>query len=361
MKRYENLDGLRAISCMGIVAMHLYCTAGYAGGGGALDSVISSWASLVIPFMMLSGFGICAGYLERFQQSQTSLEKFYMRRYSKILPFFLVTTLIGVVAEHSLRGIAEGLIELSLVFGFLPNNSNCFNVNGVCWTLGTIFAFYLLFPFVSVLLKNKKRAWMALAASVVVQFLCETLFMTEVFVLDNYLNRSNVLYSMTFFLTGGLLYLYREDIARFVKGKHDERHGKRQWLILLACIASTVAYYLTPDKVFGVRISDQKVVLVFVLWCVYAIGSESFVLNNRLVKGIAKYSMEIYLSHMITLKVLRVLKVAEIMGKNIAFFLIMFVLLMVVTLAFVVVVNFGIAWVGKRVRGAYRSVSVYKT
>ena len=32
MKRYENLDGLRAIFCMGIVAMHLYATAGYAGG-----------------------------------------------------------------------------------------------------------------------------------------------------------------------------------------------------------------------------------------------------------------------------------------------------------------------------------------
>lgn len=224
--------------------------------GGTLDSVISSWASLVIPFMMLSGFGICAGYLERFQQGQISLEKFYARRYSKILPFFLVTTLIGVVAEHSLRGIAEGLIELSIVFGFLPNNSNCFNVNGVCWTLGTIFAFYLLFPFVSVLLKNKKRAWMALAASVVVQFLCETLFMTEVFVVDNYLNRSNVLYSMTFFLTGGLLYLYREEIEQFVKGKHGERHGKRQWLILLACIVSTVAYYLTSDTVFGITISD---------------------------------------------------------------------------------------------------------
>lgn len=89
------------------------------------------------------------------------------------------------------------------------------------------------------------------------------------------------------------------------------------------------------------------------LWCVYAIGAKSFVLNNRLVKVIAKYSMEIYLSHMITLKALRVLKVTEIMEKNIVSFLIVFVLLMVVTIAFVVTVNFGIGWVGRRVRKRY--------
>lgn len=347
MKRYENLDGLRAISCMGIVAVHLYLIDGYSGG--CLDKVISEWVLLVIPFMILSGFGICAGYLEKLDGGQISLEAFYVRRYQKILPFFLVTTIIGVVAEHSLRGVAEGIIELSLVFGFLPNNSNCFNVNGVCWTLGTIFAFYLLFPFISILLKNKRRAWLALAASVIVQFLCEMLFMTEVFVTENYLNRSNILYSSAFFLTGGMLYLYREEIEQFVKGKRDIQCGSRQWCILFVCIVATIVYYLTPDMLFSVSINDQKVLLVFTLWCVYAIGAKSIVLNNCVVKMISKYSMEIYLSHMIVLKVLRILKVTQIMNKNIPSFIIMFVLLMVVTLVFVLFVNFGIACIRRRI------------
>lgn len=354
MKRYENLDGLRAIACMGIVAMHLYVTVGYAGGENLLH-VISSWALLVILFMILSGFGLCAGYLKRFQQGQISLEKFYARRYSKILPFFLVTTLLGVVAEHSPRGLAEGLIELSLVFGFLPNNSNCFNVNGVCWTLGTIFAFYLLFPFVSVLLQNKKRAWMSLAASVVVQFLCEALFMTDLFVVDPFLNSSNILYSMTFFLTGGILYLYREKIEQFVAGKGEGQSRKVQWLFLLVCIIASVAYYLTPEKVSAIDITNQKAAIVFTLWCVYAIGAKSLVLNNRLVKLISKYSMEIYLSHMIVLKALRILGVTELLGKNVVAFAVVFVLLMILTVAFVMAVDFMIAWVqkqaAKRIKG----------
>ena len=374
MKRYENLDGLRAISCMGIVAMHLYTTAGYAGESGLLDTVISSWALLVIPFMMLSGFGICAGYLERFQAGKISLETFYARRYSKVLPFFLVTTLIGVIAEHSLRGIAEGIIELSLVFGFLPNNSNCFNVNGVCWTLGTIFAFYLLFPFISVLLKNKKRAWMAFAASVMIQLLCETLFMTEDFVLESYINRTNVLYSMPFFLAGGLLYIFREDIQHFVSGNiksersnqqansehkwciYHKGRNQRQYCILLVCILATVFYYIMPDAIFDISISDQKTAFVFSLWSIYAIGAKSVVLSNRILNVIAKYSMEIYLSHMIVLKALRMLRATEIMEKNVMSFLAMFALLMVMTVAFILVVNFGIKWSKEKVKNSKKTL-----
>lgn len=349
MKRYENLDGIRAISCMGIVALPLYCNAGYAGSNETMNRIISSWSTLVNLFMILSGFGLCAGYLKSFQQGQINLEKFYARRYSKILPFFLVTTLLGVVAEHSLRGIAEGLLELSLLFGFLPNNSNSFNVNGVCWTLGTIFAFYLLFPFVSVLLKNKKRAWMALTASLVVQFLCKLPFMTESFGGAHHPDRTNILYSMAFFLTGGLLYLYREEIERLMRGKHAKCHRKRQWIVLLVCIVSTFAYYLTPDTAFGVSIVDQKAAFVFTLWCVYAVGAKSLLLNNHFVKTISKYSMEIYLSHMIVLRALIVFKATNIMDKSMASFVIMFVLLMFATMAFVMTVHFVIAWVEKNV------------
>lgn len=331
--------------------------------GGILDNVILSWGLLVIPFMMLSGFGICAGYLERFQTGEIRLEKFYARRYSKVLPFFLVTTLIGVIAEHSLRGVAEGIIELTLVFGFLPNNSNCFNVNGVCWTLGTIFAFYLLFPFISVLLKNKKRAWLSLVAATIVQILCEALFMTDGFVVDNYINRTNILYSMPFFLTGRLLYILREEICCFVKGKAkpediapkaDGRHKEhaclhkkersKQWYILLVCIIVTVLYYVLPDMAFGISISDQKTALVFALWCVYAIGAKSFALNNCVLKVIAKYSMEIYLSHMIVLRALQMLRVTEFIDKSIISFLIMFVLLLATTIGFVLVVDLAIKW-----------------
>ena len=189
-----------------------------------------------------------------------------------------------------------------------------------------------------------------MVASVIIQFLCEMLFMTEIFVTENYLNRSNILYSMAFFLTGGMLYLYRIEIEQFVKGKCERQCRIRQWCILFVCIIATIVYYLTPDMLFSISINDQKVLLVFTLWCVYAIGAKSVVLNNSVVKLISKYSMEIYLSHMIVLKVLRTLKVTEITEKNVLSFIIMFALLLIVTLVFVLFVNYGIACIRRKIK-----------
>lgn len=338
-KRYENLDGLRAIACMGIAAMHLYCTQGYLMDG-IVHRIILSWALFVILFMMLSGFGICAGYLRKFSDGSISLEAFYARRFSKILPFFAVTTVLGVAAERSFRGVLEGIMELSLLFGLLPN-SNCFNVNGVCWTLGTIFAFYLLFPFVSVLLKSRKRAWMALAALMLIQVLCGSLFMQEPIVVEGYIGRTSVLYSLAFFLAGGLIYLCREEIEGFVR--------KHQWIVLLACLAVTIIYYLTPDVIGNYFAADFKAMVMFAGWSIYAIGARSFILNNRLMKLIADSSMEIYLSHMIVIKGMSVLGITELMDKNAISFILMFLVLMVGTGLFVKIVKLMTAWLGKQV------------
>ncbi len=338
MKKYENINGLRAIACLGIVAMHTYAVVEYDLGTLA-DGIISQGVMLVAFFMLLSGFGLCAGYLDRFHNGTIDLESFYKRRYSKILPFFFLTTVVGVVAEMSLRGVAEGIIQLSLTFGLLPNNSNCFDVNGVCWTLGTIFAFYFIFPAFTVLLKSKRRAWLAFGASLVIQLLCETVFMTEVFVFEEYLNRSNVLYALTFFLTGGLLYLYRKKIENVFGGKNT----LRRMLLLAVCIAATAVFFITPDVVYTVTVVDQKATVVFALWCVYAIGApKSYILNNPLFNLISKYSMEIYLSHMIVLKAVTISKIPDVLGNGAWQYLVVFVITVVGTLVFVAVANKGI-------------------
>ena len=81
------------------------------------------------------------------------LETFYFKRYAKILPFFGFLLIIALLIEPSLTNFYEATMEVTLLYGLLPNNT--MNVLGVCWTLGVIFLFYLMFPAVTVLMKSR--------------------------------------------------------------------------------------------------------------------------------------------------------------------------------------------------------------
>ena len=144
-ERYDNLDGFRAISCLCIIAMHIRANASY-NLPSIMDTIVASWTHFVSLFLMISGFGMFCGYYERFRNGNIDLNSFYKKRYMRLLPFFITLILIDIVMERSLSHVIEGITEATLVFGLLPNNDP--NVIGVGWTLGVIFLFYMLFPFV---------------------------------------------------------------------------------------------------------------------------------------------------------------------------------------------------------------------
>ena len=56
-----------------------------------------------------------------------------------------------------------------MCFNLLPNPN--IEVIGVGWLLGTVFTFYMLFPFFPFLMDNKKRGWMVLLLSLVFCYL----------------------------------------------------------------------------------------------------------------------------------------------------------------------------------------------
>ena len=329
----EGIDGIRALACLGIVLMHVFVLGGYsfAGGGERLERVINSFAGLTIVFFVLSGFGISAGYLSRFQSGKIDLEGFYFRRYKKIWPFFFVVTFIGVVFEHNVSGVEEGIMELSLLYGFLPNNGNVFAVNGVCWTLGTIFAFYVLYPFISVLLTKRRRAWGALVVSIVLMFTMEYYFLTDKFVITPFLNRSNILYSLPFFLSGCILSIYQNEVVSLVKG--------REKICDIICVLATVILLLSKDQVYGIHLVDYKYWLLGVIWIAYALGTDRKWLTNIVMKTISRYSMEIYLSHMIFRKAIGYLHISSRLGNNAVSFSLEYILVLCSALCFAKVID----------------------
>lgn len=163
------------------------------------------------------------------------------------------------------------------MFGFLPEAGNI-TVIGVGWFIGLIFVFYLIFPFFCFLLENKRRAWISFGISLIYNFVCANYFDV---------NRTNILYCGCFFLAGGLIYLYREQI--------EGLFGSKQWIMLLGVALSVVLYYVVGG---GAMMS----LLVSSVLLIYVLLKSGGVLENAITRFFSGISMEIYLSHMVVFR-----------------------------------------------------------
>lgn len=287
-KYYGSADGLRTIACIGIVMMHVAENSTYSIQGYLYDTVIPSFTDFVFLFMMLSAFGMCCGYYNKMLSGKISLSEFYGRRFKKIFPFFAVLVLLDVVMSPSAGSFCEGFADLTLMFGFLPDPRSI-TVIGVGWFLGLIFVFYICFPFFCVLIGNRRRAWTVFGLSLVWHFICLFYFGA---------NRANILYSACFFLAGGLVYLYREQIESWNK-----------WAAAGLVFAATAVCY-------GTGRNTAACMAVSAASLIYAVADRGKLLNNRITKFFGGISMEIYLSHMVIFRLAEKLKLTSILGDG---------------------------------------------
>lgn len=305
-KHYASIDGLRALSCLGIIAMHIRANTNYFLNDNFIwKSVIPSLTWLVYLFIMISGFGMCSGYLTRFQNGAVDLEAFYKKRYHKILPFFGFLLLLAVGMECSVESVYEASVELTLLYGLLPNNT--ISVLGVCWTLGVIFLFYLLFPAFSVLMKTKRRAWGALGISLWINFVCEKHFFSIDFVTESFMASHTFIYCIPLFIGGGLVYLYREDVQKICR--------RFRWWTLTACLTVTALWYIIPSKTNGIVFFIKSLIL-FCMWLSYAVGVDSKFLSSKPMKFLSGISMEMYLAQMVIFRVIEKLHMLYVFGNN---------------------------------------------
>ena len=286
--RFDGLDGLRAFGAVGILMMHVMTNCAFGLDGYLSDVFVPRWGDLVFLFMVISGFSVCCGYYEGIVSHKVSLEAFYKKRFVRVWPFFGVLCLLDFAMNPGLSSLYDLLMDLTLCFGIVPVK---LEVIGVGWFLGVAFVFYFLFPFICYLLSDKRRAWVAMGVSVLLGCLAGTVYGTA---------RYSFGVSGQFFMAGCMIYLYRDGLRRFVD---------RFWyLVILAAVGCTVVYYLIADSL--------PVILVC---CVLAtlLGLRTprhkmSILVNPVTKKLSGLSMEIYLSHMAVLTVLKKLQLTNL-------------------------------------------------
>jgi len=302
-EQYSSINGLRAFSAVGILFMHVRLENDFKIEGFLFNKIIPSFTHLTLLFMMISGFCMCCGYYEKIKENRISVTEFYSRRYQRIWPYFAILVVLDLLLGFSKEAALEAFADLTLVFALLPNFE--MSVLGVGWTLGVIFLFYMLFPFFVFLLKDKKTAWITFAAAVLYQVACAAYFMDDVHVVDGFRVKLNFLYCAVYFVTGGLIYLYRESAAKLV--------AKYRYLLLVLCIAVWFGYYFVklPATAYGLWY-----LVLFTLMLLYAIGTKGKLINNKVTGFLSDISMELYLCHFGVLRVARKLKLVYLFGDG---------------------------------------------
>ena len=288
--RYESLDGLRAYAAIGIVMMHVLANIAVKPSGNFLtDAVIPYFTNFTLLFMVVSAFSVCCGYYDRVKNGTIMPNDFYKKRYKRLLPFFALMTVISLAKDHNYSALCESFANLTLCFNLLPNPA--IETVGVGWFIGTVFTFYLLFPFFTFLLDTKRRGFYVLVVSLVFCYIAIDYFSGPEFVVKK-IDRVNIIYSAPFFIVGGLVFLYKDAINKVV--------SRYSWWILAACVGITVWRFTYRGSAFGFVVFD---LVLFSAWLMYAIGTKTWVLNNRFTRYISKISLEIYLCHMMAFRV----------------------------------------------------------
>lgn len=296
-KRYDALDGVRVLAMTGILVMHVLANLSYRDELATLYSYIMYFERFTSLFMMVSAFSVSCGYYKKIQSGFSNIEKFYSKRYAKILPFFAFITLIDVLLSFSKESIFEGFANITLVFGLIPHES--ISVIGVGWTLGVIFVFYLLYPFVVYLMKNRIRFCLSYIATLIYAFVVNDYFG---------LGKVDFLFCACYFMGGAWLFLNKEKI---------EQKGKRAYL-LLAIIGLSALYYICAFKLkWALNIVQY---ILFLIICMYAIvvSNKKTLLSNKIVGFLSTISLEIYLCHMVAYRIVEKLHLMRVFNNAVA-------------------------------------------
>ena len=185
---YPGLDVVRVIAIAGIVLMHVFANGNYGLSGFLFEKVIGTAGNFTILFMMVSAFGMCCGYYEKFKAGTINIETFYKRRYEKLWPFFALLCILDVVISPSADSVYEIFANLTMLQGLLPNPQ--ISVVGVSWTLAVIFVFYLLFPFFCCF-QRKEHGWVLLLLEIITSSVSCTFLMSNMYWGDSWREKTS--------------------------------------------------------------------------------------------------------------------------------------------------------------------------
>lgn len=160
-KYRTDIDGLRAIAVLTVIAFHF--------------GILSNGFLGVDVFFVISGFLITGIIYKEFNENRFSIVEFYIRRIRRIIPLALFVSLMALVIGilTMLPDDLENLAQSVVATNFISNNIlqaittkdywdvvNEYKPLMHTWSLGVEEQFYLVYPFLLMLVMKKRPRWL---------------------------------------------------------------------------------------------------------------------------------------------------------------------------------------------------------
>ncbi len=157
---HDGLDVLRGIAALSVVLFHCIGLLPWNVQGTPLVLFGSGWIGVDL-FFMISGYVICGSAL-RLQEAPNYAQKFWRARLARIVPLYVVTSLLFVILVDATflheRPLLQLLSHLLFIHNWFPETA--LSLNGVTWSLGVEMQFYLLAFLCVPSLARIRRAWL---------------------------------------------------------------------------------------------------------------------------------------------------------------------------------------------------------
>jgi len=159
--RLPALSGLRAFAALNIVFYHFSNPKWF----GPFAPIVDNGYTSVSFFLLMSGFILAYNYSDRAQRGQLSPWKFWLARFSRLYPVYLVGLVVSLgmlMEEWHVRTHADFALGITLtpllLQGWIPKLATFWNTPA--WTMCTEAFFYLIFP--AVILWKRPQRWRSL-------------------------------------------------------------------------------------------------------------------------------------------------------------------------------------------------------
>lgn len=292
--RYDNIQVLRVLACLGVFGTHL---APRIGAKGGLYAVMNFGASGVYLFFMISGFLACGAPELTGRPCLRGTLVYYIRRLCRVLPLYYALIFWQMVLHtFVLRDVAPdpgGLYWVRYFFvtsAFIPAPNDFWGNLGATWTVGLFVVFYLCAPVLVRLAGGSVRRSLCLyLAALALRYVWAGLGLADWMMFFYYLH---------YFMLGVLL------------KSLTEKKSPKEGAVYLALLSLAVRFVLL--------LLGQEVDFFWQLSCLYGIvllvtlpfswGSRAGSRIHRAFKALDAHSYGIYLIHAAVMEAVFVLQ-----------------------------------------------------
>ena len=264
-KRLYNLDYLRGLAALGIMAVHLSTLA---AGPLSTHSFPGRYGVYgVSVFYILSGLTLFYVYFDRIQLNRHDLGNFFLRRFVKIFPLFWLVTFLTMFVRDIIPSDTRLVYNLTGLFAVIDRHGY---IAPGAWSIGNELIFYLFLPVFVILSKKSKLAFYLLSAATLLIYLYFAFYKQNpsVSYLDQWLDYINPLNQLFLFLAGFLMgYVAHEKsippivsplclvvglaLLFFYPSAMNIVAGMPRVVFTVACILICFAFYKTSFRLKG--------------------------------------------------------------------------------------------------------------